>query len=96
MVGRARAAGGGRARREQMELDEGPTPEDIERFSDVTRTCPGCKKEVFDDAEVCYHCGHVFGRADAKGLPVWAVVTVCAVLGGFMWMLLGGGSWRIW
>ncbi len=94
VVGRARARGV--ARREQVEFDEGPTPADIERFSDVTRTCPECKKEVFDDAEVCYHCGHVFGRADQKGLPKWVVATVCVVLAGFVWMLIGGGSWRMW
>ena len=30
------------------ELDEGPQAADLERFSNVTRVCPECKKEVFD------------------------------------------------
>lgn len=59
---------------------EDPSPEDIERFSDVTRKCPSCGKEVFDDAEVCYHCGEAMSQP-TKGLPVWAIVgAVLAIL----------------
>ncbi|MFN0010396.1 MAG: hypothetical protein ACKVS8_02000 [Phycisphaerales bacterium] len=85
-----------RPRQQDAEFDEGPSADDIERFGDVTRTCPECHKEVFDDAEVCYHCGHAFSRAPSKGLPRWAIVTAGVVLAAFLLMLLSGGSWRLW
>lgn len=60
-----------------MSKYEEPSPEDIERFSDVTRTCPECKGEVHDDAEICYHCGHVFGESSLSRVPPWVVGTAC-------------------
>lgn len=39
------------------DLDEGPSPEDIERFSHGGGYCPDCGAEVFDDADVCPSCG---------------------------------------
>jgi len=65
---------------------EEPSAEDIERFSDVTRTCPECKGEVHDDAEICYHCGHVFGERTAASLPPWVVAGAClTVLAVLFW-----------
>ncbi len=71
--------------------DEGPLEQDIERFSDVTRPCPACKKDVFDDAEVCYHCGHAFEGTSAgsgNGPPAWVMLAAGLVLVGFMLALL--------
>jgi uncharacterized protein (DUF983 family) len=62
-------------RRGDDDFDEGPSQEDLERFSGVTRTCPACSKEVFDDAEVCYHCGEAMTRGSEGGVPTWAMVT---------------------
>jgi hypothetical protein len=66
--------------------DEGPSREDLERFSDVTRTCPSCKKEIFDDAELCYHCGSaVEGTAQGSGkMPMWVALTGTLVLAAFV------------
>ncbi len=62
------------------DLDEGPSDADLERFGGVTRTCPECGTEVFDDAEVCWSCGHAgAGRATGGGSRAWIVVA--AVLG---------------
>jgi len=37
--------------------DEGPSQEDIERFSGVeTGYCPSCGEEIWDDAEQCPSC----------------------------------------
>jgi uncharacterized protein (DUF983 family) len=72
-----------------MEDHEAPSEEDLERFSGVTRMCPECREEVYDDAEVCYHCGHVFSATDDKPLPKWAVVTAAvSVVGLLVAMLL--------
>lgn len=66
--------------------DEGPSAEDIERFSNVTRRCPACGKEVFDDAEICYHCGEAMEAPEHKHPPDWrAVVVIVLVV-----VLLGG------
>ncbi len=60
---------------------EVPSEEDMDRFSGVTRTCPECKTEVYDEAELCHNCGHAFGAAtESQGLPTWAVVTMFGVV----------------
>lgn len=68
------------------EFDEGPSQEDIERFGDQTRTCPECRKEVFDDSAVCYHCGHAFENTTAgsgKG-KVWIIAVATLIVIGFL------------
>lgn len=68
--------------------DEGPSPEDLERFGGVTRTCPACGKEVYDDASQCYHCGHAMDGADRVEVPkVWIVVTVLVVIAAIVFFL---------
>ena len=66
---------------------EGPSDDDVEAFSGVTRTCPECKTEVYDEAELCYNCGHAFGGT--RSLPVWAMVTAALLVVGltalFLW-----------
>jgi len=66
--------------------DENPSEDDIQRFGDVTRTCPGCKKEVFDDAAVCYHCGYAFERTTAGSSrnPKWIIITILVLIAGFI------------
>jgi predicted nucleic acid-binding Zn ribbon protein len=63
-------------------FDENPSEADIERFSNVTRTCPACSKEVFDDAAICYHCGHAFERtaAGSSKTPVWVFVVIALLI----------------
>ncbi len=82
-----------RPNRPPRELDEGPSDEDIQRFGDVTRTCPECRKEVFDDAAICYHCGHAFERTTAGSTSAskWMVITVVALLVAFAL----GALWRV-
>ena len=75
--------------------DENPSEEDIQKFGDVTRTCPECKKEVFDDAAVCYHCGHAFERTapGSSASPKWIVVTILVIVAAFVVAALGGLWW---
>lgn len=37
--------------------DDGPSPDDLERFGDVTRPCPSCGKYISDQAQQCHWCG---------------------------------------
>ncbi len=64
--------------------DEGPSPEDLERFGGVTQTCPSCGKDLYDDADVCWDCGHVLMAKTGKPIPTWAyvigVIAVAAML----------------
>ena len=38
-------------------VDEGPSPEDLERFGAETAFCPQCGAEVWDEAPRCAQCG---------------------------------------
>ena len=81
-----------RAKAPREEIDEFPSDEDIERFGDPTRTCPECKKEVFDDAAVCYHCGHAFERTTAGSTqsPKWVIATAIVIIGAFLFFVFRG------
>ncbi|MBL8764646.1 MAG: zinc ribbon domain-containing protein [Phycisphaerae bacterium] len=78
---------GGMTRREDPDdADEGPSREDLERFGGVTRACPACGKEIYDDAQVCWSCGHALMR-EPRRLPTWGVVViVLIVLGMLAWV----------
>ncbi len=67
------------ARPRRNERDEFPSEEDIERFSDVTTTCPSCGVTLYDDAEVCYQCGEALAGGGKKS-PPWVAVTVGLVV----------------
>ena len=75
----------GRARRDRAP-DENPSEDDVQRFGDVTRTCPECKKQVFDDAAVCYHCGHAFERTTpgSSRSPTWIIATILVIVAAFV------------
>lgn len=64
------------------DLDEDPQPADLERFSDVTMTCPACGVELYDDVALCWSCGSAVGpgAAEQKGGPPWALLIVAAVV----------------
>lgn len=73
-------------RRAPEERDDDPLEQDVERFSGVTRRCPSCNKDVFDDSAVCYHCGHAFERttAGSSRTPTWVIVTALVLVAGFV------------
>jgi len=69
--------------------DDDPSPEDIARLDNPVRTCPECRKEVFDDAEVCYHCGHAFSRAP-KGPSGMQIAIVALIVLAFLVLAFSG------
>jgi len=71
----------------QDELDEGPSQADIEAFSGVTRPCPQCKAELYDDAQLCWKCGHALSSAPA-GKPGWVVAVAFAIVVAIVWLIL--------
>ena len=72
------------------ELDEGPSEEDMERFGGATRTCPECRTELYDDADVCWKCGHALMSRTREHKP-WAIVVagliVVGLLAGYVWWM---------
>ncbi len=75
---------------EEAEIDEGPSAEDLERFSGATQHCPQCRTELHDDVDICWKCGHAL--LAHSGGPKWAiwvgVAIVAAILGGLLWSAL--------
>lgn len=47
--------------------DEGPSPDDLERFDRDTAYCPDCGAEMWDQADVCPKCfAYVAGETSSK------------------------------
>jgi hypothetical protein len=92
---RRKAIGGdvvpARPRRVRDERDENPTQEDVERFGDVTVTCKGCGKDIYDEAEICWNCGRAVLGADRAGagggrVPWWVILAAALALLGMLWV----------
>ncbi len=77
-------------RMRQSDNDEGPSDEDIEQFSGVTRTCPKCDAEMFDDVEICWKCGHSLMTRDSGRSPRWVPIVAALVIIGFLMLTLRG------
>ena len=48
-------------------MEEGPSEDDIARFSDEAMTCPECGSEVYHDSPLCQTCGHAFTNESIFG-----------------------------
>lgn len=77
--------------------DEGPSQEDIERFSrNETGFCPNCGEEVWDDSTQCNSCGFWLQEGTSSRHPVddifrkqsFAIIGVIVII-AFFW-----GLWR--
>ena len=73
-------------------VDEGPSPEDLRRFSGETGYCPECGAEVWDGAGVCPSCGAVVAGDIASRHPVEGLLrrrwlTLVAVIVGLAFLM---------
>ena len=76
-------------------LDENDDPAD----ADVDESehaegdhCPYCRKLIYEQAEVCPHCGSYLSREDVPNRkPLWMVTVVVLCLAAILlgWVLLG-------
>jgi zinc-ribbon domain len=56
---------------------------------ETTMPCPHCREMVYDDAELCPHCGLYLSREDAPyRKPWWVVAGVVACLAMVTWWIL--------
>jgi len=66
------------------ELDpEGPSEDDLERFSGATVRCPGCGGEVHDESVSCPRCGEFMedsSGSPARGTSWWTIAVGGAIL----------------
>ena len=62
---------------------EGPSQADLERFSGVTRPCPQCGAELYDDVELCWKCGHALQEAPGKA-PWWIIAVAIVMVVGIV------------
>jgi uncharacterized OB-fold protein len=65
--------------RHDDDIDEGPSQDDLERFSGVTTSCPKCGTELHDDVVICWKCGHALA-GEAKGPPLWTIFVAVGLL----------------
>ncbi|MHC4415290.1 MAG: hypothetical protein ACYS0G_08405 [Planctomycetota bacterium] len=75
-------------------IDEGPSPQDLERFDRSTASCPECGAQMWDQAEICPSCGEwvVAGRPPLKrsSRRGWIVLVAAIVLVAFLVAVLSG------
>ena len=76
--------------------DEGPSQDDLERFSGETAFCPRCGEEVWDQAGTCPACGELLGGETSARHPIegglrrrWLVLVAVIVLMAFVLAILG-------
>lgn len=73
---------------EPDELDEEPSAEDLERFGGVTVSCPKCGSELYDDAALCWKCGHALADPVSARPPVWMIIVAGLALLGLMYFMI--------
>ena len=80
-----------------MIYNEGPSQEDIERFSrDETGFCPDCGEEVWDDAPQCNACGFLLEDGPSSRHPVDSTFRKqsFAIIGVIVFIAFFWGLWR--
>jgi hypothetical protein len=80
-----------------MPIDEGPSDDDLERFSGETAYCPHCGAEIWDQAEFCPECRQAIGNDLLSRPPVeawvhrrWYVAVALIVLAALLLLILRG------
>lgn len=62
---------------------EGPDESDLDDSDDDEKVpCPYCRKPVYEQAELCPHCGSFMSFEDARRRPplwIWIGVALCLI-----------------
>lgn len=66
---------------------DGPSAADLERFGSEHKGCPECGSEVYEEIELCPHCGHAF--EEPAGTPGrWVALVALVVVIAFLILVL--------
>lgn len=91
-----------RWRNEDEEEDEGEDswdeddtdwdPDEESNGIGPTVACRYCRREIYEDAVRCPHCGNYLSQEDAgnEGKPLWIIVGTLLCLGAMLWWALMG------
>jgi hypothetical protein len=76
---------------EGLDDSEMPDDSDVPNDDDSVDTvpCPYCRKPIFEQAEVCPHCGSYISMEDAPSRkPLWIVISTVVILAaiGLFWI----------
>jgi uncharacterized OB-fold protein len=78
----------------QDDFDDDETFDDFDEFDDeeeYTIPCPYCGIEIYEDAELCPHCGSYIIDEHIPSQPAWiiwtAVILLVLILTGFTCLL---------
>ena len=73
--------------------EDDETPDDSDLDDDAasvdTRSCPHCRRQVYEHAEMCPHCrNYISTESHPARQPTWIVVTAIAALAAilFFWV----------
>jgi predicted amidophosphoribosyltransferase len=68
-------------RRPVEDTSDAPRQADIDALDDVSKPCPECRADLYDDAEVCWKCGHALRgeAAPPKAWVKWAAIVLLMV-----------------
>jgi hypothetical protein len=71
---------------------EAPDPSDRDDIDDddaETVSCPHCRKSVYEQAEICPHCGSFISFSDERRQPLWIwIAAILALIGATAWIFL--------
>jgi len=67
---------------DESDMDDSDDPELV--------PCPYCRKMIYEDAELCHHCGQFIVDEDARArIPYWIIAMVLI-------LILMAVVWRLW
>ncbi len=65
---------------------EGPSGSDLDRFGDEMTPCRSCGGMMYDQAEICPHCGS-FTEEPERAISGWVVFGIVVLVGLLLFML---------
>jgi predicted amidophosphoribosyltransferase len=65
------------------DTSDAPRQADLDSLDDVGRPCPNCRADLYDDAELCWKCGHALS-GDAPQPKAWVKWAAIVLLMAFV------------
>lgn len=69
---------------DEEDARDAPSEADVYRFSAQTRRCPRCRREVYDEIDLCPKCGFAFDAEGPARPPWWVIAGTIGALAGML------------